>query len=163
MRDLDPLAGPGKDDRVLADAVAAAQHREPDRRWIAFAGNALATVDRGFLQRAPLRFRDRLTHAERGARRRIDLVPVMHLEDLDVEALRHCRSGKLQQAQRDIETDAHVRREYQRNLRRGSGDRLLLGIRESRRADDYRNPVRYTGLRMGTRALRSLHADQNVA
>src|SRR5579863_1022761 len=46
MRNLDALASAGEQNRVVADHVAAANRRKPDARRLAFAGNALAVVDR---------------------------------------------------------------------------------------------------------------------
>src|SRR5581483_11847463 len=85
MRELDALARAGEDDRVLADDVAAAQRREADRARRPLAGDAFARVDRVIGEAHAGARGGRLAELERRARRRVDLVAVMHLDDLDVE------------------------------------------------------------------------------
>ena len=85
MSKLDPLAGTGEDHPVLADHVAAAERSKADialapRTDIAVAG-AYAVLGKRHL--ASLGGGG--TEHQRRARRRVTLVTVVHLEDLDVE------------------------------------------------------------------------------
>ena len=77
--------GPGEDDRVLADHVAAAQARKVRcrRRWRAPVWPSRERTACSSA-RCPA-CGGRLAQQQRGAGRRVDLHPVMHLEDLDVE------------------------------------------------------------------------------
>ena len=86
MDDLDALAGAREDHRVLADDVAAAQRREADRSRLALAGDAVPRVDRAVGEIAPDASGRRFAQTQRRSRRRVDLVPVVHLDDLDVVA-----------------------------------------------------------------------------
>jgi hypothetical protein len=69
-----------------ADDVAAADRRKADRRRVALAGDAFAGVHGAQLQVAAKRGGDDLAHRKRRAARRIDLVAVVRLDDLDVVA-----------------------------------------------------------------------------
>ncbi len=84
VREFDALARAGEDHRVVADDIAAAQRREPDGSRLALAGHAFARIDRAVGERATGAARGRLAQSDRRAGRRVDLVPVMHLDDLDV-------------------------------------------------------------------------------
>ena len=79
-----PLAGPGEDDLVLADHVAAAQAGEADGALGPRAGDAVAAALGGVREVDPPPRRRRLAEHQRGARGRVDLGAVVHLDDLDV-------------------------------------------------------------------------------
>ncbi len=77
-----------------------------------------------------------LAEQQRGAGRRIDLLVVMHLDDLDVELVAERRSDLLRQHREQIDAEAHVAGLHDRGLFRGFGDlRVILG-RRAGGADD---------------------------
>ena len=85
MGKLDPLARPGENHPMLANHVAAAERREAD---IAFAPRpdiAVAGPHAALGKRDASRLGRGLAEQERSARRRIALVAVVHLQNLDVE------------------------------------------------------------------------------
>src|SRR5271169_2277642 len=82
VRDFDALADAGKQHRMVADDVAAANRGKADGGRIAFARYAFAGIHRAIVELAAERLGDYLAHRERRARRRIDLVTVMRLDDL---------------------------------------------------------------------------------
>ena len=101
VRDLDALALAGEHDDVLADDVAAAQRREADRARLALAGRALARVDAARSPRSmPAPVGGGLAQHQRGPRRRVDLVPVVHLDDLDVVAVARARAPRVRRGRR---------------------------------------------------------------
>ena len=85
MRKLDTLARPGKDHPMLADHVAAAERGKADIAFPAWAGIAVAAAHTTFGERYFARFGGGAAQHERSAGRRVALVPVVHLQDLDVE------------------------------------------------------------------------------
>src|SRR5271154_434401 len=80
-----PLALAGEDDAVIADDRAAAQRRKADVALAARPGQAVAAPRGMLLERHASPAGCRLAKQERGARGRVDLHPMMHLDDLDVE------------------------------------------------------------------------------
>ncbi|MNE30564.1 hypothetical protein D3C80_1240880 [compost metagenome] len=101
------------------------------------AGLAFTAIDRHFLQVAPQRLGNHFTHAQGRARRCVDLVPVMRLDDFDVYFItQHARSG-VEQLQAQVDTDAEVRREDDRDLLASFGQELLLFNAETGGADDH--------------------------
>ena len=85
MRKLDTFARPGKDHPMLADHVAAAERGKADIAFPAWAGIAVAAVHATFGERYFARFGGGAAQHERRAGRRVALVPVVHLQNLDVE------------------------------------------------------------------------------
>ncbi len=71
-----------------------------------------------FLQVAAERAGHDFAHLQRGAGRRVDLVAVMRLDDLDVVAFRETLRGHLQQLHRHVDAHAHVGREHDRGVAR---------------------------------------------
>ena len=81
----DVLAAGSENQAVLADHLAAAQGGEPDRAGFARPGMAVRARSPSrppALTPRPLRHRS--AHADGGAGRRIDFLPVMHLHDFRV-------------------------------------------------------------------------------
>ena len=101
----------------------------------------MSCVHGDVLQRLALGCGDHLAHHQRRAGGRIDLVPVMRFDDLDVVAFGKTFCRHLQQLHRDVDTDAHVGREDDRRLLRGGGDRCLAGVVETGGADDHLDAV----------------------
>ncbi len=162
MRDLDALAGSREQHRVIADDVAAAHGREADRLRIAFAGGALASVDRDAPKVAPERLRNHLAHLQRGTGRRVDLVPMVRLDDLDVVFVSEYAGCHLEQAQRDVHADAHVRREHDRNRLGRARDRRASGIVEPGRSDHHPDAAFDARAQVRQRARRPGEVDQEV-
>ena len=104
-----------------------------------------APVDRHFLEVPAERLGYHLAHAQGGAGRRIDLVPVMGLDDLDIHfvAQHPCRS--IQKLQAKIHADAEVGSEDDRDILRRFGQQQLLVGAEAGGADDHR-PARLAAL-----------------
>src|SRR3974390_3170648 len=86
--ELDTLGKTGEDHAVFADDGTATQRRKADVARLACAGVTVAASHRVIVKFDAATFRGRAAEHERGARRRVDLLIVMHLEDLDVERLR---------------------------------------------------------------------------
>ena len=85
MGDLDPLAGSANTTVCSPTTSPARMVAKPMVRRSALAGPALAPVDGNSRDRGRASRRHHLAHAQGSARRRVDLVPVMGLEDLHVE------------------------------------------------------------------------------
>jgi len=136
MREFEPFACAGEDHHVIADDVAAAKRCKADRAWLAFAGDALARID-GISVERHTRARSRgLAEAKRSAGRRIHLVPMMHLEDLDVERRAEAPRRLFNELGENRDTDAHVRRPHDWNRCRALGNLpLSIGV-ETRGAHD---------------------------
>ena len=82
----------------------------------------------------------RLAEQQRGAGRRIDLLVVMHLDDLDVEFLTERRRDLLRQHREQIDAEAHVAGLHDRGLFRGFRHLRVIGGRHAGGADDVREP-----------------------
>ena len=146
MRDLDALADAREQHRMVADDIAAADGGKTDRRRIALARHAFAPVHGAVLQVAAERVGDDFAHRERGARRRIDLVTVMRLDDLDVVALGELLRGEFEQLEGHVHADAHVRREHDADLLARRAQLRLLRVVETGRADDHLHAVAHAPL-----------------
>src|SRR5690606_20313950 len=86
VRDLDPLADAREEHRVVADDVPAPDGGETDAGGVALAGDAVALEHPDLVEPATERLGDDLPHAQGGAGGRVDLVPMVRLDDLDVVA-----------------------------------------------------------------------------
>src|SRR5262249_4932616 len=87
MVELDALSRPREDHCVIAHPRAAAQRGKADIAGATRAGMAVAAALGALIEIDPAALRRRAAEHQRRARRRIDLLVVMHLEDLDVEIL----------------------------------------------------------------------------
>ena len=105
MPELQPFAVAGEHDEVIARDRSSAQGREADRAFLARAGQPGAPVGAVVGERHAAACRRRLAEQQRGARRRVDLVAMVRLDDLDVpivpEPLRRLAYQRRQQ--RDAE------------------------------------------------------------
>ena len=162
MRQLDALAGTGKDHAMVADDIPAARRGKADRPRLAFAGHAVAAEYAIILEVAPKRLRCRVAQQQRGARRRVDLVPVMHLDDLHVVADAQELRALLDQAQEHVDAHAHIRRENDSNRFSEVGERALVGGRQAGRADHRRHAGAGTRGDMRERAFGPRKIDQYV-
>jgi len=102
--DFDALAGASKEYRVVAHNVATPDGGESNARWVALAGHALAGIDRAVVEITAQRLRDDLAHLERGARRGVDLVPVVRLNNFNVVPGVQRLGCQCQELQGDVHT-----------------------------------------------------------
>ncbi len=93
---------------------------------------AVPRVDRVLGERASRAGGRGLAEAQRGARRRVDLVLVVHLDDLDVERRPERARRLLDERQQHVDADAHVRGEHDRNVLRVLRQRRASARRRSR-------------------------------
>ena len=119
MGELDQLAVGGKDHGVLANDAAAAQGSKADVAAPALAGVTIADPHAGIVQLDAAALGGRLAQHQGRSGRRVDLVAMMHLENLDVEVgiegLRHlARQGRQQ-----VDAQAHVARPDDGRVMRG--------------------------------------------
>lgn len=113
MRQLDALHRAGEDHAVLAGDGAAAQRRKADVAALARAGHAVAAAIRMRGENDAAPFRRRFAEQQRGARRRIDLLAMMHFDNLDVEILIE-RLGDALYHRRQVDAEAHIARLHDR-------------------------------------------------
>ena len=129
-------AGPGEDHAVLADHGAAAQAGKADVAGLARAGLAIAAARRMRREIDAAAFRRRAAEHQRGAGRRVDLLVVMHLEDLDVEAVIERLRHALGQRRQQIDAEAHVAGLHDHGALGGFPDLRLFVGRMPGGADD---------------------------
>src|SRR5512138_3755534 len=84
VRELQALALAAEEDGVLADDVAAAQRLDPDLPGRPLAEDAVPRVRERVLRIAAERLGRHLAEPDGRARRRVALLLVVHLDDLDV-------------------------------------------------------------------------------
>ena len=104
--------------RMLADHIAAAQGGKTDVAALARPGDALAREDFLSVEINPAPARRRLTQAQRRARWGVDLVLVMHLDDLDIVIIAEDTGDLGRQSEGQGDADAHVGGVDDRRLRR---------------------------------------------
>ena len=146
MGQLDALVRAGEDHAVLARDVAAAQRREADVARFARAGVAVAPALALLLEVDLAALCGGLAEQQRGAGGRIDLLVVMHLDDLDVELVAERRRDLSCHHREQIDAEAHVAGLHDRGLLRGLGDLRVIGGRAAGGADDVRE-LRFGGER----------------
>ena len=112
---------------MIADHVATAQAREADIATLALTGDTVARPlgDIVEIDAAPLGGGP--AHADGGAGRCIDLVLVMHLEDLDIEIVVQGGRDLLGQRKQQVHGQAHIRRVHDDRLLAGGFQRRFLG------------------------------------
>src|SRR5579862_3117623 len=127
---LDPLPGAGKDDRVLADDVAAADGMETDllrraRPDVAFAAMLC------FLFQISLQCRsDDFAQFKSGARGRVHLLAMVRLDDFDVVAVAQDTRCDLGQFEHRVHPHREIRRHRDRDLAARLQDGALQRIGE---------------------------------
>src|SRR5947209_7957680 len=114
--ELDALAGRGKDHAVIADHAAAAQRGKTDIALASRAGDAVAPRNLALGEIHSPALRGRGAEQERGPGRRIDLLVVMHFENLDVEFVIETRSDPAHQRGHEIHAHTHVGRAHDHRL-----------------------------------------------
>src|SRR5262245_53213394 len=143
MGKLDALAGAGEDHPVLADHVAAAERGKAD---IAFAPRpdiAVASPHAALVKGDAPRLGQGAAEQKRRPRRRIALVAMMHLQDLDIEFGPERRGHARGKNGKEVHAPAHIARLDYGGVARGSLDFRLVGRGKAGRADDMDD----TGLR----------------
>src|SRR5262245_37370518 len=85
MREFYPLGGTGKDHTVLTHNGSATQGGITDVTGLTSTSVAVTASDGMFVERNTASFRSRPPEHQRGPRRRIDLLVVMHLQNFDIE------------------------------------------------------------------------------
>ena len=119
MGNLDPLAFAGKDNRVIADHIAATQRCKADGAVFARTGKAVTAAHGDIVKiNAPALGRC-FTKTQGRAGRSIDLVFMVHFNDFDIGNILIKDAGNLfDQRKGQINPDTHIR---------GKDDRGLLG------------------------------------
>src|SRR5580704_2252389 len=108
VREFDALRRTGKDHAMLADHRAAAQRSKADIAGTARAGHAVAPAHRMLREIDATALRRRAAEHQRGARWRIDLLAVMHFDDLDVVIVVERLSHALYQRRKQIDAETHI-------------------------------------------------------
>src|SRR5204863_7430194 len=103
------------------------------------AHDALAPANAGAVEVALERAGDRRGHRQRGAARRVLFESVVRLDDLDVVVVAENAGDLAEQADEQIDAQAHVRRDENAPGPRESFDLLLLLRVEAGRADNDRD------------------------
>src|SRR6478752_7892149 len=85
MCQLQTFGRAGEHDAVFSDDSAAAQSCKSNIARLARASVTVAALDRIFLELSSTAFRCRTSEQQGRARRRIDFLVVMHLQDFDIE------------------------------------------------------------------------------
>ena len=121
---------------MVADDGAAAQRRKTDVAGAARAGMSVARTHRALIKSDAAPGRSGLAEQERRARRRIDLLVVVHLDDLDVEILIERLGDLLHQRGKQIDADTHVAGLHDDGALGGILELRFVGGAEAGRADD---------------------------
>ena len=148
---------------MLSHDVAASNCMKSNRGALSFAGNATTSVHCHIFKGLPSRIGDDLSQLQRRPGRRIHLVPVVGLNDLDVETRTKYRRGDTRKAESCIYADRHVRSKHNRYLLSVPPDLLDLSLRETRRSDDRGNAVCSAGFEMRKSSFRTSEINQNIS
>lgn len=132
----DAFSVSGKNDIVLANDITTPYDAEPDAAAWPWSGNSVPRPDFDIFKPPASAISSSLAQHERSSRRRIDLVPVMGLDDLDVKVLiEGCRDlpGYLD---KQVDPKAHVAGPDDRCMKRGSRDSLEITFGQTGGSDD---------------------------
>jgi len=99
---------PAKDHAVIAGDGAAAQRRKADIARPARAGEAVTAARRMQMEIDAAARRRRLAQHQGGARRRVDLGLVVHLQNFDIEIRIERLCHPLYQRRQQIDAEAHI-------------------------------------------------------
>jgi Fur family transcriptional regulator, ferric uptake regulator len=160
---LDALADPGKEHRVIANDISATHGGETDGLSIALTSHTLTPVYGTRLQVAPERLSHHFPHAQGSTGWRINLQAVMSLDDFDVVAFIKDTGSHIQQLEDGIHTDGHIRRKNNWNILRCSSDFSLAIRRKAGRADDHATACSPRQRQMLKRTFRSGEVDQAIS
>ena len=162
MRELYALARAGEYHRVLTHDIAAAKRRESDRVGLSRADVAFARKKgvRGEINAAP--GGRSLSQLQRGTRRRVDLVLVVHFNDLDVIGVTERARSAFDKLLQHVDADAHVRRVDDRDDLCVCAELRLLRRVETGRSDDGCATMLCTGGNVRHRAGGPREVDQHI-
>ena len=162
MGQLQALALGGEDDAVLAGRVAAAQGGETDIAGASRPRHAVAHLLRHCAQLDPPPRGGGPAERQRRARGGIDLVAMVHFENLDVVVGAERRAHLLHQGQQKIHAEAHIGGLHDGRLGGGGGQGgLVLGF-QSRGADHVDRPGRFRQAGMDQQRRRRGEIDHRV-
>ena len=135
---LDPFGITIENDRMLAGDIAAAQHCKADIAGAACACLSLADHVGDIVELYAAATGRRLAKRQRGAGRRIDLVVMVGLQNLDIPSIDKLRGNLLDQLAEKGDADGCVRAIDKRDAVRRRAQRRLVLIGQAGRADDER-------------------------
>src|SRR5438270_467104 len=118
--------------------MAAAQRGETDIAGAAGAGYAVTGALLDLFELHPATCRCRSAERERGARGGVDLAAMVHLHDLDVPVGAQPARDFLDDAQQDVDPEAHIGRPHDRSLARRLAYPGALLLPETGRTDPHR-------------------------
>ena len=136
MHKLDALCRPGEDHTVVADYRAATQRGKADIAGAAHAGVAVTRTHRALLEVDTAALRRRAPEHECGSRGGVDLLVVVHLEDLDIEVFPKRFRDALDQRLQHIDAHAEVAGFDDDSAPAGRADQLLVFAAQPGGADD---------------------------
>ena len=140
MRQLDALARPRKQHRVVTHNVATADGGKANTGGVTLAGHALTGIHGAVFQITPERIGNHFTHFEGGARRRIHLVAMVRLNDFDVVAGRHGFGCHFKQLEGHVDTHTHIGRHHDGKVFGNLCNLCFLRIAETGGANDRLHP-----------------------
>ena len=162
MADLDLLAVAGKEHRVVAHDIAAADGGKADAAGLARTGVALAGEDADLGQRLAQLPGDGLADGQGRPRGGIHLVAVVGLDDLDVGVGQHLR-GQLDEPDGGIDARAHVGGLHDGDVLCSLLDVGALLGREAGGADDHLHAVLPAGVQIDHAGFGAGEVDQHLA
>src|SRR6187397_2618662 len=142
-----------KDYAVLTHNSSATQSSKTDIANLARASVAVTAFDGVLVERDAAPVRRRTAKHQRGARRRIDFLVVMHLQDFDVERIVERLRHAFRERREQIDTEAHVARFDDHRAFGRVLDFCLVSGAQSGRSDDVTLPALATSLANSSVAL----------
>ncbi len=130
------LALAGEIDGVLADDRPTAQRREADGAALARARLPVAAAHGVVLEADTPALGGGFAQQQRGAGRRVDLVAVVHFQDLDVEVGVERLGGLAHESGEQVDAEAHVAGADDDGMARGGAQALVVGGGQAGGADD---------------------------
>jgi ribosome-binding factor A len=135
MAQDDPLTCGGKDHIMFAHDVSATDRREPDIAALAGAGDPVAATVGHLVKRDAPPFGGGFTQHKGRPRRRIDLLVVMRLDDLDIEIGVERGGNLLGQLGQQVDAKRHIPGANNHSMARGGVDGGKVGPAEAGGAD----------------------------
>jgi hypothetical protein len=139
MSQLELLLRTDETHGVVPDDRAGANYRKPNGAWNTRADLPLTRVHRDIRKLAPAGGCDGLSERDRSPRRRVDLLPVMRLDDLRVVLGAERSRDALYEVDEDVDTDAHVSTVDKRDVVGCLVHSALVRLSQPGRADDERS------------------------
>ena len=163
MGQLDPFLVARQDDRVIAGHRSAAQRSKADRASGPRPGDAVtpALAVAGQIDAAPPR--RRFAEQFRGAAGRIDLVPVVHLDNLDIPVVTQLARRLLDQRRQHVDAERGIAGLQDGNRPGRLVDRGMMRVFEAGGADNNRLARRDAGIQRRLQRRRRGKIDQHIA